>query len=80
MISTSMPWNVTAGNGWKRNVESGVNGAEIAAVLQQKMQTLTDPDITHRTHLSSSCLADTVHMPACGMHKADIFWFTSGFV
>jgi hypothetical protein len=46
MISTSMPWNVTAGNGWKRNVESGVNGAEIAAVLQQKMQTLTDLDIT----------------------------------
>ena len=38
MISTSMPWVATAGNGWKRNVESGVNGAEIAAVLQQKMQ------------------------------------------
>src|SRR5947207_9189180 len=38
MISTSMPWVATAGYGWKRNVESGVNGAEIAAVLQQKMQ------------------------------------------
>ena len=40
-----MARNATAGNGWKRNVESGVNGAEIAAVLQQKMQILIDLDI-----------------------------------
>ena len=47
-----MPWVTTAGNGWKRNVESGVNGAEIAAVLQQKMQTTTYTQPHTRTSLS----------------------------
>ena len=31
MISTSMPWVATAGNGWKRNVKSGVNGTDICS-------------------------------------------------
>ena len=48
-----------AGNGWRRNVASGVNGADIAGVLQQKMQ----------THPSSFILSGMIaYMPACGMH------------
>ena len=77
-----MPWVATAGNGWKRNVESGVNGAEIAAVLQQKMQTLTDPH-THRPgyhtarifhHLVWQIFCIRLHV-AC--IKQTFFWFSS---
>jgi len=46
-----MPWIATAGNGWKRNVESGVNGAEIAAILQLKIQAPVHHRNAHLHHL-----------------------------
>ena len=46
----------------KRIAAGGVNGADITAILQQKMETYTD------IHLSLHCLAEIAYTPACGMH------------
>ena len=69
-----MPWVATAGNGRKRNIESGVNGAEIAAVLQQKMQECTYLlfilfGLAERWH---------VHLYVACIKQA-FFWFSIGF-
>ena len=70
-----MPWVATAGNGWKRNVESGVNGAEIAAVLQQKMH-ISIYLYTRIMYISihfSSYLIDTIYISIYNIYKVDIF-------
>jgi hypothetical protein len=71
MISTSMPWVATAGNGWKRHLASGVNGADMAIVLH--LSCISHRTDTHEQNSLRICVAEIrTLMPACmhlcGMH------------